>query len=428
MKIHKIEITNYKAIRHLYFDCGARVNVFVGINGSGKSTVLQAIKTQLSWFVSKMKSRNGRGVVLYDSDITLGEDMCLLDTFFHYEDVEYHGRLYKQRSTNRDHAYSAKSNMKEIVDLTDLLVKKYERDKQTCNLPVVAYYGVNRIVTDAPARLHKNHELNPVLVYDKALEGSVNFRSFFEWYREREDLENENYRETGILTIDQQLQAVRTALKKVLPNYGELKVKRNPRRFVMKKNGSEFNFNRLSDGEKCYLTLIGDMARKLAMANPSMSNPLLGEGIFLIDEIDLHLHPLWQQEILKNITDIFPNSQFFVTTHSPFVVSSSKTYDNDQLIILNNGEAFPVYDNLYGAEVETTLTSEAFNLSSIRNNEVQSHIDNIWNCLSENDFSSDTFKEEEQWLKNNIAPDDLEFSKIKLEIAKIEKQSHEADS
>jgi len=422
MKIQRLEITNYKVIQNLKFDCGTRMNVFVGTNGSGKSTVLQAIKTQMSWFNSRMRSKNGRGTILYDSDITLGENLCMLNFIIDSEDSEYiHGRLYKQKTTNRVHTMDGKSNMKEIAELTDNIVNEYDKNKMSCRLPVVAHYGVNRTVTDAPARLHKNHALEPIMVYDKALEGNVNFRSFFEWYREREDLENEKYRETGILTKDKQLNAIRIAFKKVLPDYGEFKVKRNPRRFVMQKNGKEFNFNQLSDGERCYLTLIGDMARKLAMANPAMKNPLEGEGIFLIDEIDLHLHPQWQQDILKNITDIFPNSQFFITTHSPFVASAIKSNENDVLIILNNGEASLASENPYGAEVGITLTSPAFNLSSLRNKETQKHIDNIWKCLSDNDYFSDKFKEEEKWLKSNIDSADIEFAKIRLQIEKIKK-------
>lgn len=422
MKIQRLEITNYKVIQNLRFDCGTRMNVFVGTNGSGKSTVLQAIKTQMSWFNSRMKSKNGRGIILYDSDITLGENLCKLDFFIKNEYPEYiHGRLFKQKSTNRIHTMEGKSNMKEIAELTDNIVNQYDKNKTSCKLPVVAHYGVNRIVTDAPARLHKNHAFEPIMVYDKALDGNVNFRSFFEWFREREDLENEKYRETGILTKDKQLNAIRIAFNTVLPDYGEFKVKRNPRRFVMQKNGKEFNFNQLSDGEKCYLTLIGDMARKLAMANPAMENPLEGEGIFLIDEIDLHLHPQWQQDILKNITDIFPNSQFFITTHSPFVASAIKFKEDDKLIILKNGEASLVTENPYGAEVGITLTSPVFSLNSLRNTETQKHIDNIWRCLQDNDYSSDNFNKEKSWLDSNITSDDIEFAKINLQIEKIKK-------
>lgn len=69
------------------------------------------------------------------------------------------------------------------------------------------------------------------------------------------------------------------------------------------------------------LSLVVDIARRLAIANPSLDNKLEGEGIVLIDEIDLHLHPQWQRKLLPALTHTFPNIQFIVTTHSPQVLS-----------------------------------------------------------------------------------------------------------
>lgn len=66
--------------------------------------------------------------------------------------------------------------------------------------------------------------------------------------------------------------------------------------------------------------LFGDLARRMALANPSMPNPLEGEGVVLIDEIDLHMHPSWQRKVMGVLKKTFPNIQFIVTTHSPQVL------------------------------------------------------------------------------------------------------------
>ncbi|NKB18786.1 MAG: AAA family ATPase [Pseudanabaena sp. CRU_2_10] len=81
------------------------------------------------------------------------------------------------------------------------------------------------------------------------------------------------------------------------------------------------SINQLSDGEKCLLAMVGDLARRLAIANPGLDNPLEGEGVVLIDEIELHLHPKWQRMIIPALVRTFPNCQFIVTTHSPQVLS-----------------------------------------------------------------------------------------------------------
>jgi len=67
--------------------------------------------------------------------------------------------------------------------------------------------------------------------------------------------------------------------------------------------------------------MFADIARRLALANPKDDNPLLGEGIIMIDEVDAHLHPSWQARIMPSLMEVFPNIQFLVTTHSPKVLS-----------------------------------------------------------------------------------------------------------
>ena len=79
--------------------------------------------------------------------------------------------------------------------------------------------------------------------------------------------------------------------------------------------------NQLSDGEKCTLAMVGDLARRMAIANPRADDPLEGEAVVLIDEIDLHLHPGWQRHIAAKLQDTFRNSQFLLSTHSPQILS-----------------------------------------------------------------------------------------------------------
>ena len=69
------------------------------------------------------------------------------------------------------------------------------------------------------------------------------------------------------------------------------------------------------------IALIGDLARRLSIANPTLDNPLRGHGIVMIDEIDLHLHPKWQRLVVPKLLEVFPNCQFIVSTHSPHVIT-----------------------------------------------------------------------------------------------------------
>ncbi len=189
------------------------------------------------------------------------------------------------------------------------------------------YYPVNRAVLDIPLRIRGKHSFDIFAAYSDALASGASFRLFFEWFREREDLENEKRRDTdslfqpGRFVPDSQLEAVREALKQILPEFDNLTVGRNPLRMEVQKHGERLTVNQLSDGEKCLIAMIGDLARRMAIANPIGENPLAGEGIVLIDEIDLHLHPKWQRMIVPRIIEVFPNCQFIISTHSPHVIT-----------------------------------------------------------------------------------------------------------
>jgi predicted ATP-binding protein involved in virulence len=93
--------------------------------------------------------------------------------------------------------------------------------------------------------------------------------------------------------------------------------------------------------------MIGDIARRLSISNPRMKNPLEGDGIVLIDEIDLHLHPAWQRVIISKLTEVFPNCQFIVTTHSPQILSHVKAehvfllvQKNDNMDVIKPTESY----------------------------------------------------------------------------------------
>ena len=110
----------------------------------------------------------------------------------------------------------------------------------------------------------------------------------------------------------------------MLNGCSNLRVARRPRlEMKIDKGNISLNVSQMSDGEKCTMALLGDLARRLTLANPTLANPLLGEGIVLIDEIELHMHPSWQRKILGVLRKTFPNIQFIVTTHSPIILNEA---------------------------------------------------------------------------------------------------------
>ncbi|EHZ2540206.1 AAA family ATPase [Vibrio parahaemolyticus] len=94
------------------------------------------------------------------------------------------------------------------------------------------------------------------------------------------------------------------------------------------------------------MALVADIARRLTLLNPKSLSPLEGSGIVLIDEIDLHLHPSWQQKIIQRLESTFPHIQFVVTTHSPQVCH---TVDSSSIWLLKDGKKYRAPKGTRGA-------------------------------------------------------------------------------
>ena len=192
-------------------------------------------------------------------------------------------------------------------------------------MPVFVNYGVNRLVADIPLEAAKQKAFEKLNAFDKAIESKIDFRALFEWFRLQEDLENQQKvrSEKGMEYENRELKAVRTAMTAMLEGFDHIRIERQPLTMMVEKEGVSLNINQLSDGEKCTIALFGDLARRLAIANPALESPLDGTGVVLIDELELHMHTQWQRKILRVLKETFPNIQFLVTTHSPQVLGET---------------------------------------------------------------------------------------------------------
>lgn len=409
--ITHLHIENFRCISDFDYNLSAQLNVLVGINGSGKSSVLAAIDILMSWFIARLRNVKGNGLSLKDHDIMDGRNYCRLEISLS-NGVCW--KLYYQHSKVRTKPID-KSNLQTLTEFANSVVMANQGTDCIYEVPLYVQYGVTRTVDSVPAKIHKKHALGIYDVYNKDYEKKMNFQSFFVWFREREDMENEQLRETGELTEDIQLKAVRNAVSLILPEFGGLKVKRTaPSGFMISKNGQRYMFNQLSDGEKSYIVLVADIARKLSMTHPNSENVLLEHSIIIVDEVDLHLHPKWQRDMLHQLRKVFPNCQFIVSTHSPYVISNIKSREGDCLFLLKGGETVLCKQNVYGKSVTDILLNELEQFS-LRSQEVQSHIDKVWECLRVKDCSSVAFNSSLKWLEDNLEPSDSELMRISMQ-------------
>lgn len=405
MQIKSLYIDYFRGLREVVaVDLDPHVNLFVGVNGAGKSSILDAISLVMSWFVARVQSAKGRGRDIPVDDISIhSPNGCTVELTFE-DDTKW--KLYRSLKYKK----TDKSDLSDMNRFVGLIRNGIDLG-ETANLPIIVHYGVNRVIPNSYPRLPRKMNQNSQLdVYRNALNGGQLFDDFFRWFRLSEDFENEVLRD-GKDYKDRGLDAVRRAMDCVFPDYGSLRVSRRPVAMYLSKGAEKFKISQLSDGEKCYITLVCDIARRLAIANP-VGDPLKGEGIVLIDEIDLHLHPKWQQNVVSKLRETFPNVQFFITTHSPIVASDV------------DGAVFGVSDGALTrrktfGKLSSHILSSVFEVSMARNLYVQSLIDSAYDSLSENNVQK--FEASYKTIVDILGVDDPEVVGLRIEKIRREK-------
>lgn len=383
MKINSIILENFRGAQSVKIDLNPGLNVLVGKNGSGKSSVLDAIALSLSWVAARIRHKGSPGRPIMEHDIRVGAKGARISLHAQAHTEDYRWSLAKTRA-GRDSAMG-RSELYEASELAATYRAKITENEGYCAIPLLAYYPVNRSVLDIPLRIRSRHSFDLMSAYEESLTSGANFRVFFEWFREREDIENEALRDRGLRSADVQLEAVRRALKKFMPNYKNIRVMRNPLRMTVRKNDIELTVNQLSDGEKCLMALVGDLARRMAIANPDASNPLKGKGVVLVDEVDLHLHPKWQRLVVDRLQDTFPNVQFIVSTHSPHILTHVRP---EQVYMVNFGEGEVEVSNpqsSFGMTAEAIL-EDLMGLETTRPDDIQERISHMFAAISQKNY------------------------------------------
>lgn len=332
MKLKGMIIKDFKGIHEMSLELNGKNTILFGVNGTGKSSVLAVINYCFWIWVNRLNPSQGTTYKSFLPElIHAGSRELSINTDVALNGFDYTlGRACKKISTGFK-SELVKSTYDAFVSAFNLLLADPAN-----NIPIFVNYGTNRTVLDIPLRIRRKHDFSKLTALERAIENFLDFRTFFEWYRNQEDIENERIRETGDTNYqDIQLKCVRKAVETMLDNVSNLRVKRNPLRMVVNKGSLTVSVDLLSDGEKCTLAMIGDLARRIALANPNRDNPLEGEGIVLIDEIELHMHPSWQRRILGVLKRVFPNIQFIVTTHSPQVLGEVDDSFNVYHLFLN---------------------------------------------------------------------------------------------
>ena len=392
MHIQKITIKNFRCFEHLEVNLDPDINIFVGNNGSGKSALLDAIAAamypyvvQIQQIVGKkyreaspvlqrdlpaQKKDNERGnqaeftVSATDfPDWTIVYKKPPADNDNERINVSVSSSLVSQEGTKKLH-----SEMRDRWNAYDNL-----RNERTSELSIIAYYKGNRYLTNiADVKNISTQSFDRFNSLNHALDATGNFTDMANWFFVREFQELREAREKGDINLElPDLKQVRNAISTIIaPNdrvYFSGATSAKSAKLMVEwtmETGEkrELLLSQLSAGYRNMLALVMDFARRLVQANPHMENPLAAEAILMIDELDLHLHPTWQQTIIPDLKNVFPHTQIIATTHSPEVVTTVK---QNQVYILKNYQIKPCPEPTKGRK-SSDIVRNVLGLSELR--------------------------------------------------------------
>ncbi|MTJ49870.1 AAA family ATPase [Dolichospermum sp. UHCC 0259] len=389
MRIEELHLQNFRGFRELKLTLPPDLAVFIGSNGSGKSSILDSIAILLSQFVADVSVHYESRLYIEEDDIKITSNEVFLSTRV---EVDSNKKLWWEVSQDRKMGmqstkgdlfnYLLERLLNEVIPIHDDERILQINNKNDLILPIIVFYHTDRILIKSSAikdmseeERENTYDNNRLIGYQTAFSGNINdFRDFLYWFKEEEEYENEVRLRQDTNFRNPRLEIIRKALETFLegfPNtqFSDLHIVRvsssreggirrlSKPSLVIKKNGENFKLDQLSDAEKTLLMIVVDIARRLAILNPSITNPseLLekGTGIILIDEIDLHLHPQWQRIVIPSFRKTFPNCQFIVTTHSPQVLSE---VNRENVFILEDSEIVELTPHTFGRDSNSILS------------------------------------------------------------------------
>ena len=352
MKIKKIKLQNFRYFESIEIDFLERFNVIIGNNGTGKSTLMEGLCIAASSFFLGIDGIEYRKFESNDHRYV---------NFNNHPEYQYpmsitaSGQIGKNivnwsvQKTGK--SKFTKENSFPIKNISRRLAEQV-RAGEHVNLPVIVYFGSNRLWNSSkvedlnkPEIIANESRLN---AYKDAIRPTVNYQYLKKWFISKELASLQKKEDLPEIIV------VRKAISSCVENCKNVYYSLETNALVMEMQDERvIRWNNLSDGQRNILAVVADIAYRCINLNPHMKEKALeSEGIVLIDEIDVHLHPGWQKNILRKLKNVFPNIQFIVSTHSPLILHSLEL--GDRIISLENQQPF-YFDNMFGRDIDDTL-------------------------------------------------------------------------
>ncbi len=423
MRIKRLILRNFRCFEHLDLELDEHVTLLVGINGAGKTAVLDGLAIALgAW----LKQVTGQGKPIVSSDARLirqeSAGLATSDPSFPVRveaEVSFAGKdlNWSRELKHRKGRTTLPSGMPTLRLHINALQAAISADDPFHSLPLIAYYGTGRLWVQK--RDKPRAELASRMDgYDACLEFASNHTLFERWMADREGDRIQRLAAVqaagGDLSSVQSphLDAVEKSALACLEGAQHFYYSINHKELRVEfEDGRALPFTSLSDGQRSLIVLAADIAWRAAQLNPhhGADAPQKTEGIVLIDEIELHLHPQWQRTVVPNLQRAFGKLQFVITTHSPQVVSSAQP---EGLRVLHPDGSWDRVEYTYG-RASNALLRDVFGIPD-RLQHVREQVDRIEDLLAAGDL--DGARAALHDLELEVGPDDDLVSGLRWEI------------
>lgn len=320
MKFISLHMENFRGVRELEIGFERDMTVIVGRNGAGKTSILDALAEFLREFVAQWRQPDRERPYLYPRPQDVRSGATGLELKLRFEAYDLETQLVREDFASI--RFDADTHMTHCGISRTFGSSNYFSEY----IPGFIYYRQDRgfgSITH-PSTTEEMERLNRAeAVRDRSLNEDMQaIGDLVAWWDQRDADEARRVRDGEQNYRDPQLEAIRNLVARV-DGFATLyfsSTESPPGLYFVNMGGTPIHVSALSSGERSYLVLLADLARRLQVFAPYKPLEEI-PAIVLIDEIELNLHPAWQSEILPTLTSVFKACQFVVATHSPQVLS-----------------------------------------------------------------------------------------------------------
>jgi predicted ATP-binding protein involved in virulence len=455
MKLERLSLANFRGFKQLDITFEPDLTIIAGANGTGKSAILKATAMAVSHVLPKLTPSLENPLDLSADDIHAGASSLTMSAAFSIHGANV--RADVTRSTPRNPSQIEELNIRrndlrfairgtergsqehreleeDLRKIEQLLRGKDDtaivrifppqadtapeafavRSKADDRQPLAVFYSTSRFLSRLPPVMPKAKSVEVATAFRSSLtQVEVSLNEFGNWIRVMDEgaIRRPDLKET----IRAQLEV---AVQTMLPGFSRLELQdAHPPRFSINKEGNRLFLEQLSDGERGLLALVFDLTRRLAIANPESDHPIAeGAALVLVDELELHLHPKWQRDVLGRLRSVFQQCQFVVTTHSPLVLGEVEARCVRFLEFEDGKVVARVPTEAYGLDANRIL--QELMGARIRTQEVERNLKMLFELIDDERF--DQAREKLASLEESLGSDEPELTRANTLIRFLE--------